>query len=148
MYFLLKCDVCSTRKFQSKILYAIFCWKIAINIACEQAFGRAGSTGLWSSGELGEREKRKGLWTNIWDRSSTAPAVHQILMQALIGENTDCWQVWLTSAFRWARSTRFDIKVAITKRAPLKRLTLSLEKHWAGIYRVTMQFSIVDVASV
>ena len=29
-------------------------------------------------------------------------------MQVLIGENTDCWQVWLTSAFRSARSTRFD----------------------------------------
>ena len=37
-----------------------------------------------------EREKRKGLQTNIWDRRSTAPAVHQILMQVLIGQNTDC----------------------------------------------------------
>ena len=38
----------------------------------------------------GEREKRKGLWTDLWGRRSTAPAVHQILMQAPIGENTDC----------------------------------------------------------
>ena len=88
----------------------------------------------------GEREKRKGLWTDLWGRRSTAPAVHQILMQAPIGENTDCWQVWLTSAFRLARSTRFDHRVAITKqskdyyhgeelRAPVKRLKLSLKKN-------------------
>ena len=38
----------------------------------------------------GEREKRKGLWTDLWGRRSTAPAVHQILMQTPIGENTDC----------------------------------------------------------
>ena len=37
-----------------------------------------------------EREKRKGLQTNIWDCRSTGPAVHQILMQVLIDENTDC----------------------------------------------------------
>ena len=30
----------------------------------------------------GEREKRKGLWTNIWGRRSTAPAVHQILFRS------------------------------------------------------------------
>ena len=56
-----------------------------------------------------ERKKWKGLWTDLWGRRSTAPAVHQILMQAPIGENTDCWQVWLTSAFRSARNTRLEI---------------------------------------
>ena len=69
-------------------------------IACEQAFVERG---------IREREKRKGLWTSLWDRRSTAPAVHQILMQVLIGENTDCWKVWLTSAFRSARNTRLEI---------------------------------------
>ena len=82
-------------------------------------------------------------------------------MQAPIGENSDCWQVWLISAFRSARSTRFDHSVAVTKqskdyyqgeelRAPVKRLKLSLQKHQAGVYsyRSTMQFSIADVASV
>ena len=44
-------------------------------------------TGLWSTGELGRGKKQKGLQTNIWDRRSMSPAVHQILMQAPIGEN-------------------------------------------------------------
>ena len=52
--------------------------------------------------------KRDTFFTNIWDRPSTAPAVHQILMQAPIGENTDCLQVWFTSPFWSARSTRFE----------------------------------------
>ena len=38
-------------------------------------------------------------------------------MQAPIGENTDCWQARVTSAFRLARSTRFDHRVAITKQS-------------------------------
>ena len=54
---------------------------LAVN-ACEQAFGRAG--------ELGKGESEKAYRQNLWDRRSTAPAVHQILMQAPIGENTDC----------------------------------------------------------
>ena len=52
--------------------------------------------------------KRDTFFTNIWDRPSTAPAVHQILMQTPIGENTDCLQVWFTSPFWSARSTRFE----------------------------------------
>ena len=42
--------------------------------------------------KIARREKGKGesMYTNIWDRRSTAPAVHQILMQAPPGVNTDC----------------------------------------------------------
>ena len=70
-------------------------------------------TGLWSSGELGRGKSEKAC-RQIWDRRFTAPAVRQILMQAPIGENTECCQVWLTSACQSARSTRFDHKVTIT----------------------------------
>ena len=67
---------------------------------------------VWGKGEkIAGRENGKGesLYTNIWDRLSTAPDVHQMLMQAAIGENTDCLQVWFTSLFWSARSTPFDL---------------------------------------
>ena len=46
-------------------------------------------------GGTGEREKWEGLLTNfvkknLWDRRPKVHAVHQILIQAPIGENTDC----------------------------------------------------------
>ena len=50
-------------------------------IVCEQAFGQVGN---WGEGKA-KRPVDKHL-----GRRSTAPAVHQILMQAPIGENTDC----------------------------------------------------------
>ena len=67
---------------------------------------------VWGKGEkIGRRGKGKGesLWTNIWDCRSMAPAVHQILKQAPIGENTDCWQVWFTSLFWSTHGTWFDL---------------------------------------
>ena len=47
---------------------------------------------VWGKGEKITRRgkgKCESLLTNIWDRCSAAPAVHQILTQAPIGENTD-----------------------------------------------------------
>ena len=78
-------------------------WRISI-LACEQALclgkknsedregkgggggeGRACRLGLWSSGELGREKSEKT------SRQTFGTAVpHQILMQVLIGENTDC----------------------------------------------------------
>ena len=47
--------------------------------------GRACRLGLWSSGELGREKSEKAR------RQTFGTAVlHQILMQVLIGENTDC----------------------------------------------------------
>ena len=51
-----------------------------ILLACEQAFGRAGNKG---------EGKAKRPVDKHWYHRSTAPAVHQILMQVLLGENTD-----------------------------------------------------------
>ena len=48
---------------------------------------------VWGKGEKIARtgkEKGERAYTNIWDRRSTAPAVHQILKQSPFGENTDC----------------------------------------------------------
>ena len=49
------------------------------------------------------------------------------LMQALIGENTNCWQVWLTSPFWSARSTRFKL---IARKQVFKSLTWCLLADW------------------
>ena len=50
-------------------------------LACEQAFGRVGN---W-----GERKAKRPVDKHL---GLTAPAVHQILMQAPFGESTDCRQ--------------------------------------------------------
>ena len=51
------------------------------SIDCEQVFGRVGN---WGDG------KAKWPVDKHLGPHSTAHAVHQILMQAPIGENTDC----------------------------------------------------------
>ena len=69
-----------------------------------------------------ERERVRDCRQTVWDRRSTAPAMYQILMQAPIGVNTDCWQVWFTSLFWSARSTRFDVFWSLTWRLPARDL--------------------------
>ena len=108
--------------------------------SCWQKFPYYGLwTGLWLNG-VGRGKSQKACRQTFGTAVPRYPAVHQIMMQAPIGENTDCWQVWLTSAFRSARSTQFDHRVAITKQSkdyyhgeelcdPVKRLKLSLKKH-------------------
>ena len=61
-------------------------------------------------------------------------------MQASIGENTDCWQVWLTSAFRSTRRTRFDHRVVITKQS--KDYYQRPSQKTQTIFRITLSWSL------
>ena len=111
-------------------------------------------TGLWSSGELGRGKSEKACrQTFVTAVPRHQMAVHQILMQVLIGQNTDCWlvQVRLTSASWSARCTRFDHKVAITKyfkdcyacsKAITNGGTIRSSQKTRSIFRQTLSWSL------
>ena len=90
------------------------------NVACEQVLclGKG-----WKNREEGEG---KG-WEPVdkhWDRRSTELAVHRILIQAPIGENTDWWLVRFTSLF----SPR-DFFTLFPNREPVSRLIATQWYH-------------------
>ena len=109
-------------------------------------------TGLWSSGELGRGKSKKACRQTFGTAVLRHQmAVHQILMQVHIGQNTDCWQVWLTSAFWSARSTRFVHKVAIKKhskdcyacsQAITKGGTMRSSQKTRSMFRQTLSWSL------